>query len=134
MVIYLFLLFTIVPLAELALLIKLGQYLGVSSTIFIVVITGALGAVLARFQGVRVLKEIEKKVNAGALPADKMFDGLIIFCSGLLLITPGIVTDLIGFMGLIPFTRIVFKNYLKRKASDIINKGRVITITSFKQD
>jgi UPF0716 protein FxsA len=133
MLIYLFLLFTIVPLAELALLIKLGQFLGVFYTILIVVVTGALGAGLARLEGFRILKEIEREINTGALPADKMFDGLIIFCSGLLLLTPGIITDLVGFMGLIPFTRKVFKNYLKSKAKDIVSKGQVITITSFKQ-
>jgi UPF0716 protein FxsA len=128
----LFFLFTVVPLLELIVLIKIGRVFGVFYTILIVVATGALGAMLARAQGFKVLRAIEREVNSGMLPADKMFDGLIILCSGLLLLTPGIITDLIGFMGLIPFTRSFLKNYLRQKASDAISQGRIITITSFR--
>lgn len=65
------------------------------------------------------------------MPADKLFDGVLILCSGLLLLTPGFITDLIGFMGLIPFTRKLIKGWLGRKVKNIISEGRVVTFTSF---
>ena len=129
---YLILLFTVVPIIEVALLIKVGQYIGVSYTIGIIVITGVVGAYLAKLQGFLTLRRIQDDINQGRMPADRLFDGVLILCSGILLLTPGFITDLIGFMGLIPFTRNLFKQWLKRKAKDIINHGRIITITPFK--
>ncbi|MBN3040627.1 MAG: FxsA family protein [Candidatus Omnitrophica bacterium] len=129
---YLILFFTLVPLAELALLIKAGQHIGLGPTLLIVVFTGVMGAYLARLEGLGVLRRIEKEVNQGMLPADEVFNGVIIFCSGLLLLTPGFLTDFIGFYGLIPFTRNLFKKFLKRKIQNIVDDGRVITITSFR--
>ena len=129
---YLILLFTVVPIVELSLLIKVGQYIGVGYTLWIVVITGVVGAYLAKLQGLLTLRRIQDDINQGRMPADRLFDGVLILCGGILLLTPGFITDLIGFMGLIPFTRNLFKQWLKRKAKDIISHGKVITITPFK--
>ena len=129
---YLILLFTAVPLVELALLIKIGQYIGVGYTLGVVIFTGVTGAYLAKMQGLITLRRIQEDVNQGIMPADKLFDGVLILCSGILLLTPGFITDIIGFMGLIPLTRNLFKTWLKRKIEDMISQGRVITITSFK--
>ena len=129
---YLILLFTVVPIVELALLIKVGQYIGVGYTLGIVVITGVVGAYLARLQGFLTLRRIQEDINQGRMPTDRLFDGVLILCSGILLLTPGFITDIIGFMGLIPFTRNLFKRWLKRKIKDMISHGRVITIKSFK--
>ena len=129
---YLILLFTVVPVIELAILIKVGQYIGVSYTLGIVVITGVVGAYLAKLQGLLTLGRIQDDINQGIMPADRLFDGVLILCSGILLLTPGFITDLIGLMGLIPFTRRFFKRWLSRKIKNIISQGRVITITSFK--
>jgi len=129
---YLILLFTLVPLIELAILLKFGQFIGVGLTIFIVIATGIIGAYLARLQGFLTLRRIESDINSSIMPTDKLFDGLIILCSGILLLTPGFITDLIGFLGLIPFSRNLFKKWVKSKARDMINQGRVIEITRFK--
>ena len=126
---YLILLFTIVPVVELALLIKIGQHIGVSYTLAIVILTGVVGAYLARSQGFRTLRRIQEDINQGLMPAEKIFDGVMILCGGILLLTPGFVTDLIGFMALVPFTRHLIKLWLKRKIKDMIAQGRVITIT-----
>ena len=126
---YLILLFTVVPVVELALLIKIGQHIGVSYTLAIVILTGIVGAYLARSQGFRTLRRIQEDINQGLMPADKIFDGVMILCGGILLLTPGFVTDLIGFMALVPFTRHLIKLWLKRKIKDMIAQGRVITIT-----
>ena len=129
---YLILLFTLVPIVELALLIKVGQYIGVGYTLGIVIITGVAGAYLAKMQGLLTLRRMQEDVNQGRMPTDRLFDGVLILCSGILLLTPGFITDIIGFMGLIPFTRNLFKRWLKRKIKDMISHGKVITITSFK--
>ena len=129
---YLILLFTTVPIIELALLIKVGQYLGVGYTLAIVVITGIAGAYLAKLQGLLTLHRIQDDINQGKMPTDRLLDGVLILSSGILLLTPGLITDLIGFMGLIPFTRNLIKQWLKQKIKDMITQGRVITIRSYK--
>lgn len=132
MLIYLILLFTLVPVIELTLLLKVGQFIGVVNTIAIVIITGITGAFLAKLQGLRILDKVSADINQGKMPADKLFDGVLILCSGLLLLTPGFLTDLIGFAGLIPFTRGLFKTLLKRKIKNIIAEGKIITLASFR--
>ena len=129
---YLILLFTLVPLIELAILIKIGQHMGVAYTIGIVLLTGVAGAYLAKMQGLITLRRIQEDINHGIMPADKLFDGVLILCSGILLLTPGLLTDIIGFMGLLPLTRNLLKRWIKAKAENIISQGKVITITSFK--
>ncbi|MFO8052601.1 MAG: FxsA family protein [Candidatus Omnitrophota bacterium] len=124
---YLILLFTVVPIVELALLIKIGQFLGVFYTVGIVIITGVTGAYLAKLQGLITLRRIQEEVNNGRMPADRLFDGVLILCSGLLLLTPGLITDLLGFLGLIPLSRNLLKRWLRQKIKDIISEGRVIT-------
>lgn len=128
---YLFFLFIVVPLVELSLLIKIGQFIGVGYTLGIVIVTGVTGAYLAKMQGLITLRRIQSEVEQGIMPADKLFDGVMILCSGILLLTPGFITDLVGFMGLIPVTRNLFKQWLKRKIKDMIDQGKGITITSF---
>ena len=128
---YLILLFTAVPVVELALLIKLGQFIGVGYTLAIVILTGVAGAYLARSQGLMTLRKIQDDINRGIMPADKIFDGVMILFGGILLLTPGLITDLIGFMTLVPFTRRLIKLWLKRKIENTIAQGKVVTITHF---
>lgn len=99
------LLFTVIPLAELGLLVYLGTLIGPWNTIIIVVATGITGAVLSRSQGIAVLRRIRNSLEQGAMPSDEIFDGALILVAGLLLITPGVVTDLMGFALLVPATR-----------------------------
>jgi len=129
---YLILLFIGVPIVELAILIKIGQLLGIGYTLGLVILTGILGAYLARWQGFLTLRKIQEDVNNGRMPADGLIDGVLILCSGILLLTPGLITDLIGFLGLVPFSRNLVKLWLKRKIKDMLSQGKVITIQSFK--
>ena len=85
----LFLLFTLVPLVELYLLIRVGTYLGVLDTIAIVITTAIVGGLLARSQGLAVLNRILTQLNEGRIPAESLFDGVFILVAGFLLITPG---------------------------------------------
>lgn len=110
----LILLFTIIPLVELALLIELGQYIGVMNTIVVVLLTGIAGAALARSQGFGILNRIRIELSQGQLPSDSLIDGLLVLAGALLLLTPGLMTDALGFALLFPFTRLFFRNYLKK--------------------
>ena len=110
----LLLIFILVPVIELALLIQVGQYLGVLPTVILVVGTGAAGAALARSQGIRAFRRLQQTLTSGTFPGDEIFDGVLILAGGLLLLTPGLITDFIGFAALIPVTRHLFKAYIKR--------------------
>ncbi len=127
---YLILSFILIPLVELAVLIKVSQYIGFGSTLFIVIFTGVTGAYLARSQGIATLKKIQQDINNGVMPTDKLFDGALILCGGISLLTPGFITDALGFMTLIPFTRHLIKGWIKRKIEDIISEGKVISVHS----
>jgi len=108
----LFVLFTIVPLVELALLIKIGEHIGTSNTIALVLLTGFAGAYLARDQGLRVVREFTDSVQRGDMPADPLLEGLLIVIGGAFLVTPGIITDVVGFLLVVPQTRRVIRGFL----------------------
>ena len=111
----LLLLFTIVPLVELWLLIELGKLINVGPTIALVVVTGIVGAALARHEGLRTLRGIQSDLDAGRLPGDRMIDALLILIAGALLVTPGIITDAVGFLLLVPPVRAAVRNRLKAR-------------------
>ncbi|MEE9529206.1 MAG: FxsA family protein [Dehalococcoidia bacterium] len=106
-------LFVVTPLVELAILIYLGTLIGALYTILIVVITGLLGAFLARRQGLATLSRIRSSIERGILPSDDLFQAVLILIGGLLLITPGLITDLAGFAMLIPQTRNIVTKWLR---------------------
>ena len=116
----LFLLFTVVPLLELYILIKIGGYIGAFPTVGLVVLTALLGFVLARFEGLRKLEQIKRSLSQGIVPADEMLDGVLIFVGGVLLIIPGVLTDLFALILLIPYTRTIFKRWLRRRFDRMI--------------
>ena len=101
----LFMLFVGVPLVELWLLLRIGDEVGALPTIALVVGTGVLGANLARREGLRTIEKINKAMAAGQMPQEALLDGLCIFLGGALLLTPGILTDILGFSLLFPMTR-----------------------------
>jgi UPF0716 protein FxsA len=121
----LFALFTLLPLAELYILIKIGVSIGALPTVLLVIGTGALGAWLARTQGFVVWMRIQEEMNMGRFPADDMLDGLLIFFAGAVLITPGIITDILGFLILLPPTRRAIRNWVKRKLQRMAETGSV---------
>ncbi len=119
----LLLLFTVVPLIELYLLIRVGAIIGALPTILIVLGTGALGAFLARRQGFQVWVRIQGSLQQGRFPAKELIDGLLVLAAGLLLITPGIMTDVLGFLLLFPVTRTFFRRALMRRFSGMVRQG-----------
>ena len=115
----------LVPLLELYILIKIGGYLGASQTIALVVFTALLGIVIVRLQGLRTLQKIRQSLSQGIVPAEEMVDGVLIFVGGILLIIPGVLTDLFALVLLIPYTRTIFKRWLRRRFDRMIAAGNV---------
>ncbi|MEZ4698882.1 MAG: FxsA family protein [Rhodothermales bacterium] len=107
-------LFVALPILELALLVKLGEVIGFWPTMGIVVITGLLGSTLTRRQGLTVWRQFNLRLQQGQLPGTELVDGLIILVSGAFLLTPGVLTDFAGFLGLIPFTRALIRSSVLR--------------------
>ncbi len=115
MLLRLLLLFTVVPLVELALLFWIAKQTDWVFTIALVIITGVVGASLARHEGLRCWTVAQQKIAHGELPTDSLLDGLMILLAGALLITPGVLTDLVGFALLIPPMRRVFRRRLAQR-------------------
>lgn len=105
MLIRLFLLFTIVPALELFLLLQLGSLFGAFPTFLIVVITGAVGAWLAKREGLGVMTELREELQQGMPPGSRIAEGVLVFIGGILLVTPGVLTDLTGFLLIFPVSR-----------------------------
>ena len=121
----LILVFTIVPLAELYILIKIGSYIGGFNTILLVLMTTVLGALLARLQGLRTLRQIQLSLSQGQIPAEGLIDGVLILFGGILLVMPGVLTDLFALVLLLPFTRTYFKRWLRRRFDRMMASGNV---------
>lgn len=101
MLLRLFLLFTLVPLAELWLLIRIGGLVGVPATLGLVLFTGAAGAALARREGLRSWLAVQRELAMGRMPGIELVHGLLILLAGIVLITPGVITDAIGLLLLV---------------------------------
>ena len=101
----LLLLFVFLPMIELYLLIMLGARIGPMPTIGLIVLTGILGATLARQQGLSTLAKIQNELKSGRPPTQELVEGAMIVVGGLVLLTPGILTDLFGFAIIVPGIR-----------------------------
>ncbi len=121
----LMLLFILMPLIELAILVYLGTIIGALYTILIVVATGILGAVMARHQGLAALSRIRSSIESGIMPANELFDGALILAGGLLLLTPGIITDIVGFAVLVPQTRRIIRRLIRSLIHRRIQRGEI---------
>lgn len=111
----LFLLMTIVPVVELYLLIQLGARIGPVPTVALVVFTGLLGATLARREGLKAFRELQESLRMGVPPAEGLLNGALIVLGGVLLITPGVLTDLLGVALLVPPSRRKVARWLRRR-------------------
>ncbi|HSF17237.1 MAG TPA: FxsA family protein [Vicinamibacteria bacterium] len=119
------LLFIIVPTVELALLIEVGGRLGTLPTAALVVVTGVVGAFAARMQGLGVVAEARAQVSRGEIPAGSLVDGVMILLAAALLVTPGLITDSVGFLLLIPAIRARVKAHLLERFKRAVEQNRV---------
>ncbi|WP_153123964.1 FxsA family protein [Peribacillus tepidiphilus] len=125
---YLLLFLIIIPALEIGVLLYSGKTIGVIPTILLIIATGIAGAYLAKQQGLETIRKAQQQISYGKMPGDALIDGICILVGGCLLLTPGFITDLIGFILLLPPTRIVVKPFIKRMFRSMINKGNLTII------
>lgn len=119
----LLLLFLLTPAIELGLLIQVDKLIGFGPTIGLIIATGIAGSYLARREGVNTWKRLNQRLNAGELPGRELVDGVIILIAGALLVTPGVLTDFVGFLGLLPPTRALIRKILMRRFRSKMKEG-----------
>ena len=118
----LFLLFAILPIVEIAILINVGEQIGGWYTVAIVILTAFAGAHLVRQQGLSTLMQAQKKMQAGTMPGQEMAEGLLLVIAGVLLVTPGFITDGIGFLLSLPMTRpLIAKGLVKHLSLRVVS-------------
>lgn len=110
----LLLLFTVIPTLELYLLFEIGDWIGGAETILLVIATGVVGARMAQREGLSVVHQIQQDAVNGVTPANTLVEGVLILVGGVLLITPGVITDLVGLALIVPWTRRALAGPLRR--------------------
>jgi UPF0716 protein FxsA len=125
----LFLLFVTVPILDLALLVSVGGAIGFWPTVGIVVATAAAGSWLARREGLAAFQRVQAELARGGVPGAALIDGLLILVSGVLLLTPGFLTDALGLIGLLPPSRAALRRLLERRFERAVQEGRVRILT-----
>ncbi len=118
-------LFIVIPAVELWGLISVGKVIGGWNTVALVILTGMIGAWLAKQQGLQVIRLLQVQLSRGQMPTDVLIDGVLVLVGGVLLLTPGFVTDLVGFVLLIPYTRAILRHFLKKWLWSLISTGRI---------
>lgn len=119
----LFVLFTALPVLEIFLLIRVGSAFGAPTAIGLCLLTGFVGAALARTQGARAVQRMQDTVARGMIPAREILDGVMILAAGLFLLTPGFVTDAVGLLLLLPPARALLRVYLTRRFATQLQAG-----------
>jgi len=127
---FLFLLFIIVPIIEITLLIQVGQAIGAWYTVGLVVLSAFIGVNMLRYQGVSTLARAQQRANQGEIPGREMVEGIVLAVGGALLVTPGFVTDVIGFCCLIPYTRQAFANAMISRFTVVAMNSRQASFES----
>lgn len=120
--------FIAMTLVEIAVLIKVGNHVGMLNAILIIIGTGVIGTVMMRIQGFVILQKITERLNRGAMPNAEVLDGLLMFVGGVCLIAPGIIGDVIGFILLIPWARLLLRKLLAFVIKSRFDRGQTITI------
>ncbi len=123
------LLFVIVPIIELVLLIQVGQVIGLLPTLALVLITGVTGAWLARAEGLRAFLRFQRELASGRLPGESLLDGIAVLVGGAFLLTPGVLTDLVGFSLLLPTSRRWIQRSVRGRLEKQIRDGTVRVVT-----
>jgi UPF0716 protein FxsA len=123
------LLFVLVPIVELALLIRMGQWLGFWPTLAFVLLTGWAGAILARLEGMRILAQFQQELAAGRMPGQAILDGASVLVAGAFLIAPGVLTDITGLALLFPPTRRLIQRWVRKRLERGIMDGSIRVMT-----
>lgn len=125
MLLKLFLAFTLIPALEIFLFIEIGKNIGTLNTFLLVILSGFTGAYLARMQGFQTMMRIRSDLEQGTVPAEELVDAIIIFGAGIVLLTPGFFTDILGLLLLFPPTRFHFKRFIRLKFDQWVQSGDI---------
>ncbi|WP_432737942.1 FxsA family protein [Maridesulfovibrio sp. FT414] len=120
-----FLGFVLIPLVDLYILVQIGSKIGTLNAIALCLLTAFVGAALAKSQGVATMQKVQESLNRGIVPAEDILDAVIIFLAGLVLLTPGFMTDIFGLLLLFPLTRGYFKRWLRVQFESIKKQPNV---------
>lgn len=122
----LLLLLIVIPAIEIGVFIWTGSYIGVWSVISLIILTGVVGAWIVKQQGIETWRRAQMNIQRGELPREQILDGICVIIGAIFLITPGFVTDILGFLLVIPWTRRPFKWYLTYVIAKKLSKGSFI--------
>jgi UPF0716 protein FxsA len=122
---YLLLLIIIIPAMDIGLLLFSGKTIGVWPTLIFIILTGVIGAYLAKREGLQTIRRAQEQLRIGQIPGEAVLDGICILIGGTLLLTPGFITDLVGFLMLFPPTIKLFKFFMKNSFRKWIDKGKI---------
>lgn len=122
---YLLLLIIIIPAMDIGLLLFSGKTIGVWPTLIFIILTGVIGAYLAKREGLQTIRRAQEQLRYGQIPGEAVLDGICILIGGTFLLTPGFITDLVGFLMLFPPTRKLFKFFMKNSFRKWIDKGKI---------
>ncbi|MBU8905158.1 FxsA family protein [Desertibacillus haloalkaliphilus] len=125
----LLLLIIIVPATEVGVLILSGNLIGIWPTVLLIILTGVLGAWLAKREGMQAIQLAQVQAQQGQIPSGMILDGICILIGGVVLLTPGFITDLFGFFLLVPQTRAIVKAFLQKLFEKMIKNGNFVFIT-----
>ncbi|MGE7272312.1 FxsA family protein [Brevibacillus panacihumi] len=118
-------LFIVVPAIELWGLIAVGKVIGGWTTVALVILTGVVGAWLAKQQGLQVFRLVQLQLSRGQMPTETLIDGFLVLVGGILLMAPGFFSDVIGLILLIPYTRMIVRHLLKLWLWRLVSSGRI---------
>lgn len=122
------LIFILVPVAELGVLLFSGQTIGVWPTLILLIVTGLLGSYLAKKQGINTIRKVQEQIQFGRVPGNEILDGLCVLFGGILLLSPGFLTDILGLILLLPFTRTLIKPFILKLLRKWIDKNTFTNI------
>lgn len=117
------LLLIVTPIIDLYILIKASQTMGFWTTILLIILTGIAGFFLAKSEGKVILSKIKRELSQGSIPGEDILNGFCILIGGILLLTPGILTDIIGITMVLPGTRNLYLEYIRKRFTNIIKRG-----------
>lgn len=119
----LFILFAILPIIEIAVLVNVGEQIGGWNTVAIVIFTAFVGAFLVRKEGITTLTQAQQKMQTGVMPGQEMAEGLLLLVAGILLVTPGFITDALGLLLSFPLTRpFIAKSLMKQLTVNVVSQ------------
>lgn len=122
---YLALLIIVIPAIDIGVLLLSGKTIGLFPTIAFIIFTGVVGAYLAKREGLQTIKRVQEQLSYGQIPGESLLDGICILIGGTLLLTPGFITDLFGFLLLFPPSRKPFKFLMINALRKRIEKGNI---------